>query len=138
MARDLERNLAAVQGFEKTTTNIDLILQPGTTLSGSVKDVQGAPVDNAVVELRFRPATHSCSWNPHRAWWMFVGPGQPQNSTTNTDSQGKVHFDEVCDGPIKVFANYQDPHDRSINMSLKSSGGMEVQPGDTNILIQLW
>jgi hypothetical protein len=34
MGRDLKRNLAAIQEFAGTTTNIDLTLQPGITLSG--------------------------------------------------------------------------------------------------------
>jgi hypothetical protein len=53
MARDFEKNLAAFQEFDQTTTNIDLILQPAITLTGSVKNTLGAPVNEAEVELRF-------------------------------------------------------------------------------------
>ena len=67
----------------------------------------------------------------------FSGPGQPQDSSTNTDSEGKFFFDAVCEGPIKIYANYQDPHDSSIYMNLNGGSGMEVKAGDTNILITL-
>jgi protocatechuate 3,4-dioxygenase beta subunit len=55
MARSLDRNLVAIQEFEGTPTNLDLNLQPGFTLSGSVKDTKGAPVSNALVKLSFGP-----------------------------------------------------------------------------------
>ena len=67
----------------------------------------------------------------------FSGPGQPQDSFTNTDNEGKFFFDAVCDGPIKIFANYQDPQDSSIYMNLNGGSGKEVKAGDTNILITL-
>jgi serine/threonine protein kinase len=66
----------------------------------------------------------------------FSGPGQPQDSFTNTDSEGQFFFDAVCEGPIKIFANYQDPQDNSIYMNLNGGSGMEVEAGDTNILIK--
>lgn len=53
MARDVERNLAAAQEFHMTTTNVDLILQPAITLSGSVKDAEGAPIVGAELDLGF-------------------------------------------------------------------------------------
>ena len=67
----------------------------------------------------------------------FSGPGQPQDSSTNTDHEGQFFFDAVCEGPIKIFANYQDPQDSSIYMSLNGGSGMEAKGGDTNILIKL-
>ncbi len=51
MARSLERNLAAIEEFAAFPTNLDLTLQPGITLSGSVKNIEGAPVTNATVNL---------------------------------------------------------------------------------------
>ena len=53
MARDLEKNFAAVQVFSVMTTNVDLTLQPAITLSGSVKNTEGLPVGGALVEIRF-------------------------------------------------------------------------------------
>jgi protocatechuate 3,4-dioxygenase beta subunit len=55
MARDFEKNLAAVQAFSVTTTNVnvDMTLQPAIILSGSVKDTEGAPVSGAALEIRF-------------------------------------------------------------------------------------
>jgi protocatechuate 3,4-dioxygenase beta subunit len=63
MARDLKRNLAAIQEIGSTNsdffnakiepipTNLDLVLQPGIRLTGSVKDTDGAPVTNATVDI---------------------------------------------------------------------------------------
>ena len=52
MARDLERNLSVIQEFDKIPNNLDLTLQPGITISGSVKDTDGKPITSASVELR--------------------------------------------------------------------------------------
>jgi Carboxypeptidase regulatory-like domain len=52
LARDVERNLAAIQEFESMPTNIDLELQPGITLVGVVNDNAGAPISSAMVNLR--------------------------------------------------------------------------------------
>jgi protocatechuate 3,4-dioxygenase beta subunit len=53
MARDVEENLAAVQEFHMTTTNVDLVLQPAITLSGSVKNPEGEPIVGAELDLGF-------------------------------------------------------------------------------------
>jgi len=53
MARDVEKNLAAVQEFHATTTNVDLVLQPAMTVSGSVQDTEGAPIIGAELDLGF-------------------------------------------------------------------------------------
>jgi protocatechuate 3,4-dioxygenase beta subunit len=61
MAQDFPRNLAAIQEFgtddrnfnalEIIPSNLDLTLQPGITLTGSVKDTEGNPVTNATVDI---------------------------------------------------------------------------------------
>jgi protocatechuate 3,4-dioxygenase beta subunit len=53
MARDLERNLAAIEEFIGERTNVDLTLQPAITITGSVKDVRGLPVSNAELDFEF-------------------------------------------------------------------------------------
>lgn len=227
LARNLERNLAAIHEFSMATnfgTNlldinsmakaparVDLILQPGITLSGSVKDTQASPVTNAAIELRFlsgdslpKVVEEPLTVNAHGLFsipalpqgreyfiWKvnakgfgsayghveakntktnryefpplvlklanrrlagrvvdnhgeplpvarvsFAGTGQPQDSGTNTDSQGNFAFDGVCDGPLTISASYLDPKDSDIFMSL-GGGGTNVHAGDTNILIQL-
>jgi len=47
MARSAERNLAATQDIDESTTNLDLKLQPGLTLTATVEDPKGKPVTNA-------------------------------------------------------------------------------------------
>lgn len=53
MARDVDKNLAAAEEFEITKTNVDLVLQPAITLSGSVKDTEGAPIPGIELDLGF-------------------------------------------------------------------------------------
>jgi protocatechuate 3,4-dioxygenase beta subunit len=56
VARDSERNLAAIAKIDSQTTNMDLRLQPGLTLSGSVFDNNGAPVKTATVQVALTEA----------------------------------------------------------------------------------
>lgn len=58
LARDLEHNLAAVQSVpnDGKITNVDLTLNPGMVLSGSIQDPEGAPVSGAEIELEFMGA----------------------------------------------------------------------------------
>jgi protocatechuate 3,4-dioxygenase beta subunit len=51
IARDPERNLAASEEITETSTSVDLKLQPGLTVSGSVQDADGAPLRGASVNL---------------------------------------------------------------------------------------
>jgi len=72
MARDFQKNLAAIQEFPGTTTSIDLILQPAITLTGSVKNTEGAPVNDAELEFRFCPAIHLPCWSRARKLMSWV------------------------------------------------------------------
>jgi protocatechuate 3,4-dioxygenase beta subunit len=67
MARSMGRNLAAIQEFDAVPTELDLTLEPGITLSGSVKDTHGAPVTSAMVELRIRSANSAPRVDPQPA-----------------------------------------------------------------------
>lgn len=51
VGRDFERNLASAIGIDAKTTNIELRLQRGFTLSGSVQDINGTPLTTATVQL---------------------------------------------------------------------------------------
>jgi protocatechuate 3,4-dioxygenase beta subunit len=48
LARDLKRNLVALHQVVKSTTNLDLTLQEGLTLSTQVKNSDGQPVTNLI------------------------------------------------------------------------------------------
>ena len=50
-ARDLEHNLAASKDIDENTTNQDLTLQPGLTLSAAVQDAGGKPIPTATESL---------------------------------------------------------------------------------------
>lgn len=51
VGRDLERNFATTVSIDRTTTNVDLHLQGGLALSGSVQDNNGAALKAATVRL---------------------------------------------------------------------------------------
>ncbi|HTX22767.1 MAG TPA: ankyrin repeat domain-containing protein [Candidatus Aquilonibacter sp.] len=51
MAQDSSRNLVAIEEFATFPDNLDLNLQPGIIISGLVKDIDGAPVTNAEINL---------------------------------------------------------------------------------------
>ena len=56
VGRDVKHNLAAVVQIDEKTTNMDLHLQVGTTLSGFVQDANGVPVKTATVRLQLGTA----------------------------------------------------------------------------------
>jgi protocatechuate 3,4-dioxygenase beta subunit len=83
LARDLARNRAAIQEFDKIPANLDLVLQPGITLSGSVQDTNGAPITNATVNIE----VESGGWSSGQirpppvkvnAQGVFTIPAMPQ------------------------------------------------------------
>ncbi len=207
MARDFEKNFAAVQSFYEKITNVDLTLRPAITLSGSVKNTESAPVSGAEIGLGFVSARYAPVMRPpfkanvegqfsipalpqgieywisgitakgygsstatvkvkdtqtnHYEFPAFVlkhadrilagrvldndgkpvsgaevefrGDGQPQNSSTKTDNDGKFFTDAVCDGEIRVRAVFWGPP----LMDGGGSAGTPVQAGDTNVVIRI-
>jgi len=51
VAREFGRNLAAAHAIDETTTNLDLQLEPGLTISAQVVEPNGKPVANAAGSL---------------------------------------------------------------------------------------
>jgi hypothetical protein len=207
MARDFEKNFAAVQSFYEKITNVDLTLQAAITLSGFVKNTEGAPVSGAEIGLGFVSARYAPGMRPpfkaneqgqfsipalpqgieywisgitakgygsstatvkvkdtqtnHYEFPAFVlkhadrilagrvldndgkpvsgaevefrGDGQPQNSSTKTDNDGKFFTDAVCEGEIRVRAVFWGPP----LMDGGGSAGTPVQAGDKNVVIRI-
>jgi protocatechuate 3,4-dioxygenase beta subunit len=90
LARDLEHNWAAAVEMDAMTTNLDVHLQPGLTLSGSVQDSRGKPVTNAIVQLvPFPPGELRSVMN--------------RQSPTNVTSRGMFSFNALPKGaPYRV------------------------------------
>ncbi len=74
-------------------------------LAGEVLDADDKPVAGVNVNLN--------------------GEGQPNGNTT-TDRQGRFHFDQVCEGTVRVMANSQS-----------SYGNVAAEGGDTNVVVRL-
>jgi protocatechuate 3,4-dioxygenase beta subunit len=51
VARDVERNLAAIEAIGTNKTRVVLRLQPGLSISGTVQDAKGAPLARANINL---------------------------------------------------------------------------------------
>ena len=51
IARDVERNLAAIEAIGTNKTRVDLRLGPGFSISGTVQDAKGAPLSRASINL---------------------------------------------------------------------------------------
>jgi protocatechuate 3,4-dioxygenase beta subunit len=62
IARDIEHNLAAAQRINQTETNVDVHLQSGFTVSGTVQDANGAPLRRAMVSLGFWAGNYGSSF----------------------------------------------------------------------------
>jgi ankyrin repeat protein len=54
VARDTNQNLAAAETFDDGRTNVDLILHPALTVSGTVQATGGKPIADAEAMFRFR------------------------------------------------------------------------------------
>jgi hypothetical protein len=63
LGRDLEHNLAAMVKIDEQTQNMDLRLQAGLALSGSVQDINGAPVRTATLRLTLMTPPLSSPFN---------------------------------------------------------------------------
>jgi len=78
VARDIGHNFVAFHGWEEETTNLDIHLKSGVTISAKVRDIHGNPITNAGGNLLIRNATGS------RATQIA--------SPVNADDQGLVRF----------------------------------------------
>jgi len=58
VARDMERNLAALEEIDEDTRNLDITLQPGGSFTGTVLDHEGKPMADA----RVRVWLHVSNW----------------------------------------------------------------------------
>ena len=85
VARDLAHNLAEAHAVDATTTNLDLRLQPGLTISAKIQDGDGKPIPNVSAFLDFFSPTS--------------GIGSLLSLTPiNSDDQGRVQFTALPQG----------------------------------------
>ncbi|MDB6053855.1 MAG: hypothetical protein JWN25_1378 [Verrucomicrobiales bacterium] len=82
MARYLEKNLAAFRVFESFPTKLDLILETGLSLSGTVVDTNGLPMKNATADLMIALGGHNSKLGPNPittdSFGKFFVPALPQ------------------------------------------------------------
>jgi hypothetical protein len=139
MARDFEKNLAAIQKFDQATTNLDFVLQPAITLTGSVQNALGAPVKDAEVEFRFSSGDGLALLEPRPkadALGSFSVSALPQEGhyfILEVKAKDYGSASGSVDAGNTRANSYKFP-DLVLNDEI---GCMQVRPGATNILIQL-
>ena len=113
VGRDLERNLAALLHPGPMSTNVDLRLQDGFTLSGSVQDGKGVPLRTATVALHIL---------------VESGMNSVTIQTVKVDSQGAFTFPAMPRGqPYTVTASAPGFFSSS-NFLVRAAWTQNVQP----------
>jgi protocatechuate 3,4-dioxygenase beta subunit len=102
VVRDVEKNLAAAKDIEEDEKTIDLQLQPGLTISGSVQNEKGEPLTNAIPHVVF--------WFGNSGMWL------DQNSPPKVDAKGR-------------FSVRALPRGRAYSVGVKADG---YGSGDSN------
>jgi hypothetical protein len=107
---------AAVKAKDTQTNHYEfptfVLKHANRILAGRVLDKDGKPIAGAAVNFR--------------------GDGQPVDSMTETDSEGKFFSDRLCDGKISVLASVFGPPYMS-----NGGAGTPAQAGDTNVVIEI-
>ena len=83
LARDVTHNLAAAEDIEEGTTTLDLKLQPGLVVAGSVQDENGKPLTNATVRVFL---------------WSGNSGSQFDDKPIRTDAQGQFEITALPPG----------------------------------------
>jgi hypothetical protein len=78
--------LAAAHAVDETTTNLDLRLQPGLTISAKVQEADGKPIPTAAGTLFIYPETSG------------IGSSITRAAPVNADAQGRVQFTALPQG----------------------------------------
>jgi len=82
IARDLKKNLAFAQSLDEATTNLELRLEPGLTVTGRARDAKGKPLANAKAEIMW--------WTEHM--------GGTVGKTVPADSEGRFEINALPPG----------------------------------------
>jgi hypothetical protein len=97
VARDLKRNLALAQAIDEGTTNLDLRLEPGLTLTGRATHGKGKAITNAEADVMFWSARMGSSMEkpiPADAEGRFeikaLPPGRRYGVSVSAKGYGRV------------------------------------------------
>ena len=80
LARHSERKLAAMQEIDDTTTNLDVTLKPGMSVSGHVQDTNGKAVTNVMAYISLRQENSSFAITRQRV---------------HSDEQGRIQMEAL-------------------------------------------
>jgi hypothetical protein len=107
LARSLERNLAIVHDIDAQTTNLDLRLEEGMTISAKVQDADGLPIKSAMAALIYITANNGF---------------QLDGDMARADDQGRIRIQAAPQG-----------HQYSVNITASGYGSADqmLMPADT-------
>lgn len=93
IARDVGRNLAAIEAIDTNATHVSLRLEPGLSISGTVQDREGAPLPGANVYLNIMAGNMGgmVSYEPVKldADGAFTIPALPMGQQYNVNVSAK-------------------------------------------------
>jgi hypothetical protein len=94
IARDVAHNFAAAHAVDEATTNLDLHLQPGLTVSAQVKDSDGKPITNATGTVALYLGTVETAGVAGSATTSVRINRRP----IRADDQGRIQFSALAQG----------------------------------------
>lgn len=116
IARDLDHNLAVAQEINDKLTNVDLRLQSGFSLSGTVQDASGAPLNRAGVNLNFMAGNSG---------------GMVDQRPIQTDAQGGFTIASLPTGQrysVYVRATGYGSASKQVTQTETQNGNVELPP----------
>jgi len=116
IARDLDRNLAVAQEINDKLTSLDLRLQTGFSLSGTVQDADGAPLSRASVNLNFMAGNSG---------------GMVDRRPVQTDAQGGFTIASLPTGQrysVRVSATGYGSASKQVSQAETQNGNVELPP----------
>jgi protocatechuate 3,4-dioxygenase beta subunit len=109
LARSVERNLATVHNLDETTTNLDLHLEEGLTITTKVQDARGKPIADASAGL--------FGFSENRGYPMNAPPAR-------ADDQGRIRFENLPPG---------QKYSLNIAATGYGSASQQVEAGETKV-----
>jgi protocatechuate 3,4-dioxygenase beta subunit len=116
IARDVERNLAAIEGIDTNSTNVSLRLGPGFSIAGTVQDAKGAPLTQANVNLNIMAGNMG---------------GMVEHEPVKLDSEGAFTLPALPMGQkynVYVSAKGYGSASKSVGETLSQTNSIQLSP----------
>lgn len=106
---------------DERPNDVEVVLEPGLYLSGTVRDGQGNPVSDVAVTVRGDRLLFTGSI-PAPTWEGWCGKDE-----TRTDGEGRFRFDSLYDGAFTLSAASKDDPDLTVETTMRAgTEGIEI------------